>query len=1028
MSQELSMKWRVWGVVGACVVWLTSATCAATAGQVDFNRDVRPILSNNCYACHGFDKNARKAELRLDTREGLFTKREDGRTPAVPGKPGESEIVRRLLSHDPEESMPPAKFNKTVTPAQVETIRTWIEQGAVYKGHWAYIPPARAAVPAGASDPIDAFIGVMLKEKGLTRAPEADRATLIRRLSFDLTGLPPTKADVDAFVNDKSPDAYEKLVDRLLASPAFGERMAVFWLDIVRYADSIGYHSDNPQAVWPYRDYVIKSFNTNKPFDQFTAEQLAGDLLPKATTEQRIASTYNRLLQTTEEGGAQAKEYTAKYAADRVRNVSSTWLGQTMGCCECHDHKFDPLTQRDFYSMAAFFADIQEPAVGGRGPGVPVPNDDQAKQLLALDEKVAAVKRTLDTPTPELTAAQAEWEKVAAQAGGDSGWAVVEGVSTKVLPGSELSADPTKAVRLVQKVDSYTLTFKPTLKNVTGLRLEALADDALPAKGPGASENGNFVLTELKISTAGGGKRNELKIKSAAADHSQDGFPVANSFDGKNETGWAILPQAGKSHTAVFELEKPLAGEGAELTVRLEFKSQYANHHIGKLRLAVTGESNPTRLLIPSKAREVLAIAADSRTEAQQKELASYYRSIAPALQPARDELASLEKQKTQLIDTFAKSLVTIAGVPRTVRLLPRGNWLDDSGPEVQPEFPAALVIQSPTPAPKAERLTRLDLAKWLTSPDNPLTARVFVNRLWKLYFGTGISKGLEDLGSQGEWPTHPELLDWLAVEFRDGPAVSERSESKGWDVKHLIKQMVLTETYRESSKPSAEQRDRDPFNRLYARQSRWRLDAEFVRDNALSVSGLLVNKIGGKSVFPYQPKGYWAALNFPAREWQNSDGDGLYRRGLYTHWQRSFLHPSLLAFDAPSREECIVDRPRSNIPQQALTLLNDPTYVEASRIFAERIMKSGGADVAGRIKWAFKTALSRDPSEDEVSVLEKLQAKHLAEYKQSPDEAKKLLSVGAKAVDASLDPAVLASWSSVARTILNLHETITRR
>ncbi len=1019
MSRELSsIGWVARSVVGAGVALLTFAAAAAPAAEVDFNRDVRPILSDNCYACHGFDKNARKAELRLDTREGLFTQRKDGRTPAVPGKPGESEMVRRLLSHDPDEAMPPAKFNKTVTPAQVETIRAWIEQGAVYKGHWAYIPPTRPALPDGAANPIDAFIGATLKEQGLTRAPEADPVTLIRRVSFDLTGLPPTKAEVDAFVNDQSPNAYEKLVDRLLASPAYGERMAVFWLDIVRYADSIGYHSDTPQAVWPYRDYVINSFNRNKPFNQFTAEQLAGDLIPNATSEQRIASTYNRLLQTTEEGGAQAKEYLAKYAADRVRNVSSTWLGQTMGCCECHDHKFDPLTQRDFYSMAAFFADIQEPAVGGRGPGVPVPNDEQARQLLALDEKVAAVKRTLDTPTPELAAAQAEWEKEAAKAGGDDGWTIVESPTTKVAPGSELAADPTKALRLVQKIDSYTLTFKTTLKNVTGLRLEALADDALPAKGPGASDNGNFVLTELKISTAGGGKRNDLKIKSAAADHAQDGHAIANAFDGKNETGWAILPEVGKSHTAVFELEKPLPGEGAELTVRLEFKSQYPNHHIGKLRLALTGESNPTRLLMPSKSREVLAIALDKRTESQQKELASYYRSIAPVLQPARDELASLEKQKTKLIDTFTKSLVTIAGAPRTMRVLPRGNWLDDSGPEVQPAFPVALVSTAPTPAPKAERLTRLDLAKWLTSSDNPLTTRVFVNRVWKLYFGTGISKGLEDLGSQGEWPTHPELLDWLAVEFRES----------GWDVKKLVKSLVMTETYRESSKPSAEQRERDPFNRLYARQSRWRLDAEFVRDNALSVSGLLVNKLGGKSVFPYQPPGYWAALNFPTREWQNSQGDDLYRRGLYTHWQRSFLHPSLLAFDAPSREECVVDRARSNIPQQALALLNDPTYVEASRVFAEGIVKSGGGDAAARIRWAYQTALSRDPTDDEVRVLSELQAKHLAEYKESPADAKKLLSVGAKAVDASLDPAELASWASVARTILNLHETITRR
>jgi mono/diheme cytochrome c family protein len=1003
---------------------------AAAPAQIDFNRDVRPILSDNCFACHGFDKAARKAELRLDTREGLFTKRPDAPPPVVPGKPDDSEVMRRLVTHDPDDVMPPAKFNKTLTPEQIATIRRWIEHGAVFQGHWAYIPPVRPAVPAGAANPVDAFVGAVLAEKHLARAAQADRVTLFRRLSFDLTGLPPRKADVDAFVNDKTPDAYEKLVDRLLASPAYGERMALYWLDVVRYADSAGYHSDNPIYVWPYRDYVIKSFNANKPFDRFTTEQLAGDLLPNATNEQRTASTYNRLLQTTEEGGAQAREYIAKYAADRVRNVSATWLGQTMGCAECHDHKFDPLTQRDFYSMAAFFADIQEPAVGNRGPGVAVPDEQQLAQVKALDGQIAAAKAILDKPTPELAAAQAAWEASAAQQGTDNGWVVLKAENVKVTPAAEKGAASPADALLKQKVETYTVTLNGNLKSITGIRLEALADPALSAGGPGAAENGNFVLTNVSLTSTNltNGdpavrarlRPQPVKIKAAAADHSQDGFSIARAIDDKRDTGWAVLPQVGVTHTAVFELAQPLrfGDDGADLTVTLEFKSPFANHHIAKPRLSVTGEYNPVRLLLPEASRKILAIAPGQRSDKQRDELAAYYRSIAPSLQAARDEVAAIEKRKAELVDAFPKTLVTTSGKPRTVRILARGNWQDESGPEVQPAFPVALTSQAPTPAPKAGRLTRLDLAKWLTSADNPLAARVFVNRVWKLCFGQGISKGLEDLGSQGEWPTHPELLDYLAVDFRES----------GWDVKRLVKLLVMSETYRQTSRPTAEQVQLDPFNRLYARQSRYRLDAETVRDNALAVSGLLVEKLGGKSVFPYQPKGYWAALNFPAREWKNGEGEDLYRRGLYTHWQRSFLHPSLLAFDAPSREECTVDRPRSNIPQQALALLNDPTYVEASRIFAGRIMKEGGADPAARIKWAFGAALSRDPSADELRVLADLQSKHLAEYKAAPDDAKKLLAVGAKPADASIDPAELASWASVARTILNLHETITRR
>ena len=976
--------------------------------KVDFNRDVRPILSENCFACHGFDANQRKAELRLDTKEGVAD--------AVKGAKTHDDLLKRIRSSDPDEMMPPPESGKHLTERQKAILARWVGQGAQYKGHWSYIKPTRPAVPAVEQpgfvrNPVDRFVLAKLKELNLVPSPEADRVTLIRRLSFDLTGLPPTPAETKAFVEDVSSDAYEKLVDRLLASPAYGERMAAYWLDLVRYADSIGYHSDNSMNVWPYRDYVIRSFNENKPFDRFTVEQIAGDLVENATPEQKIASAYNRLLQTTEEGGAQPKEYTAKYAADRVRNASSVWLGQTMGCCECHDHKFDPITTKEFYQFEAFFADVAEAAVGRREPGMPVPTPQQESELKKLDESLTAAKAKLDATTPELATAQAEWEKNVGAA--DIQWTTLDPQSWRVAGESKLNKQDGGVLRSAYKVaakENYTIEFRPQLKRITGFRLEALNDDDLPAGGPGTAPNGNFVLTELKV-TAGG---KPVKLANASADFSQDGHAVATAIDGKNDTGWAVQPQFGKSHTAVFETAGPLeVSEGGAVTFTLEFQSRYPQHNIGKLRLSATDAPSPSRMFVPANVREALAAAPEKRTDAQKNDLAAYFRTVAPALQPVRDELAALEKGKTELLAGMPTCLVTVSSAPRTVRVLPRGNWLDDSGPVVEPGVPAAMGKLDVS----GRRPTRTDLAKWLVSRDNPLTARVMVNRLWKLCFGTGISKSLEDFGSQGEWPTHPDLLDWLAVDFMDN----------GWDVKRAVRLIVTSGAYRQSSQPRSELKDVDPYNRLLARQSRFRLDAEMVRDNALSVSGLLVSKVGGRSVFPYQPPGYWFALNFPTREWQNDTGENLWRRGLYTHWQRSFLQPSLLAFDAPSREECTVERPRSNVPQQALALLNDPTYVEAARTLAERMIREGGGSPRERIDFAFARAVNRAPTDEEAGVLTALLDKHAKKYASDAEAAKKLIASGTRPVPTDLNSSELAAWTSVARVILNLHETITR-
>ncbi len=822
-------------LIAFALVLTATARLSAGPKPIEYSREVQPILTAHCYACHGPDEGKRKGKLRLDQRDAAIKKA------IKPGNSALSPLLERIQSDDPDQVMPPPHSKKDrLSATQIAILRRWIDEGAKFDLHWSYVKPTRPALPTvrnhnWVGNAVDAFIAAGQEAHGLTPAPEADRITLIRRLSFDLIGLPPTPAEVDAFVNDRSPEAYEKLVDRLLASEHFGERMAMTWLDAVRYADTGGYHSDNHRDVWLFRDYVIKAFNTNKRFDQFTIEQLAGDLLPNPTDEQRIASGYNRLLQTTEEGGAQPKEYTAKYAADRVRNVSAVWLASTMGCCECHNHKFDPFTMKDFYSLASFFADIKEIAVG-RQEQTPIMTPLTAARVKVLDEQLALYRTQLAKPSPEIDALQGEWEAKAKAEGG------------KGLP-------------------------------------------------------------------------------------------------------------------------KPVA--------------------------------------------EALALDPRKRTPQQKQLLTNHFRSIAPELASLRKALADVQAQRDAIMKTVPTTLVSMAVAPRTVRVLPRGNWLDDSGEVVQPAVPAFLAHLDT----QGKRATRLDLAKWLVSADNALTARVFVNRLWKIAFGHGIVRSLDDFGIQGSLPSHPQLLDWLAVDFRES----------GWDVKHMLRLLVTSNAYRQSSIPSAEARDKDPANVWLARQGRFRLDAEMVRDEALEVSGLLSRKVGGPSVKPYQPAGYWSFLNFPKREWQPDRGENLYRRGLYTYWCRTFLQPSLLAFDAPTREECTAERTRSSTPLQALALLNDPTYVEAARVFAEHIIKQGGGNTASRLNWAYRRALSRSIRPEEVRVLAALHDKHLDEFRADRAAADKAAAVGQWPAPRDTDVAELAAWASVARTIMNLHETITR-
>ncbi|MFN9289559.1 MAG: PSD1 and planctomycete cytochrome C domain-containing protein [Planctomyces sp.] len=1030
---------RLSAVLWTCMLLFSAAP--ASAGDlpevVEFNRDIRPILSDNCFFCHGPDKNKRQADLRLDTEAGLLGTA-GGAGPVIPGQPDDSPLLQRILTSDPETHMPPPATGKVLTDQQIQLLRRWIQQGGRYEGHWAFLPLAAEAAggtdhsPAAVAAKIDHYIDVSLQSAEMQAVQPADRITLIRRLSFDLLGLPPTPEETAAFVADQSPDAVQKLVDRLLESQHFGERMAVWWLDLVRYADSVGYHGDQEVSVSPFRQYVIQSFNANKPFDQFTVEQLAGDLLPEATLEQKIASGYNRLGMMSAEGGVQDREYLAQYIAERVRNASGTWLGITLGCAECHDHKFDPFTTKDFYRFEAFFADIRERGLysgansdGNWGPFVKVPTAEQSAQLDALSVRIAELQQVLNTPTPELAAAQLAWEQT------QQPWTPLTPDSMQALSGTQLKTRADGAILATgpnPATETYTLQFSKLPAGVTALRIEVLPDDSLPQKGPGRAGNGNFVLSELtaKVRTAAG--EQSVPLQNATATYEQTGAAGANPYgrwavaaaidaDARGRTwGWAVMEQVGRSQTAVFETATDLTlPEGAVLSLVLDQNLDNPGHNIGCFRVFASTAPRPLKAseAIPAEIAVLVAIPSAERSEQQTKTLAAWYRSTAPQLQAEREQLAAAEKERAGIESALPSTLITESVAPRMVRILPRGNWMDESGEVVTPALPAVFARE-----PAADRrLTRLDLAKWIVAADNPLTARTTVNRLWKVLFGAGLSRRLDDLGAQGEWPSHPQLLDYLAAEFQAG----------GWNLKQLIRSIVLTRAYQRSSRGDAGLREADPGNRWLARQGRFRLDAEFVRDNALEISGLLVKSVGGRSVRPYQPAGYWAYLNFPTREWQNGSGQELYRRGLYTHWQRQYLHPSLLAFDAPSREECTADRNRSNTPLQSLVLLNDPTYVEAARAFAERILREGGSTDEARISFAFRQAVSRDAETDEVAVLQQLLQKHLADYAAEPASVEAILKTGALPVSEQTDRTRLAAWTSVARVILNLHEVMTR-
>jgi len=1004
---------------------------------VQFNRDLRPILSDTCFLCHGPDKNSREAGLRLDVREEALQPADSGEIPIVPGKPDESEIIRRIFAEDEDELMPPPESHKTLTPAQKELFRRWVAQGAVYQPHWLYVPLVRPPVPevtdkAWVQNPIDALVLAELERRGIRPSPPAAPRRLLRRLSLDLVGLPPLPDDVAAWLADTSPAAYERQVERLLASPHYGERLAAWWLDVARMADTVGFHGDQNQRIFPYRDYVIDAFNENLPFDQFTREQLAGDLLPDPTPRQLVATGFNRLNMMTREGGAQPKEYLAKYGAERVRTIGTTWLGSTLGCVECHDHKYDPYTMHDFYALQAFFADVKQwgvysdygytpnPELRGWSNDHPFPPEIEVESPF-LHREIGRIEQQMTglfagsadklAANPAQQQAFDQWltETRAFLAQHSDGWQVPE-PKLQVLRGGRPS--PTTAEFTAEGViryparpaggDELRIELRPAAARVAAFRLELVPDPA----GEGAVVP-ELPQQRLHVSVAvlgADGKPRPIGFYHADANVKVPRY--ASTVEQLGILGGWVTPAAHsrETQTSVWLLNPPLQlADNESLVITLKGDA---------LPVPVRAAVSPLVPDLPPARVETAATEGRTDGPPPPAEAGAYLLSTAWDHE-GFSRYRELYGRRAQCRGGRAWTMVTVAAPPMTVRVLPRGNWQDESGPVVEPAVPHFL---PPLSVPEGQRPTRLDLANWLCSAENPVTARTIMNRLWKQFFGHALSNVVDDLGAQGEPPSHPELLDWLAVEFRES----------GWNLKHMIRLIVTSQTYRQDSRQRPELRDRDPNNRLLAFQSPRRLDAEFVRDNALAVAGLLNPEIGGPSVKPYQPPGYYANLQFPDRDYVADADERQWRRGVYMHWQRTFLHPMLANFDASARDECTANRVVSNTPQQALTLLNDPTFVEAARAFAQQLLAAEAGSDEARLDAAFQRALARPPAPPEVQALREFLAGQREHFRANPGDAEKLIRIGL-APAAPRDAAELAAWIAVCRVILNLHETITR-
>ena len=1158
-------------LVGACLA------AAAEAPVTDYNRDIRPILSKHCFACHGSDDAHRKAGLRLDRRAAALAPLESGTVAIVPGKIDDSELYERVASDDEAARMPPKSVGPRLKDEEVALLKRWIEQGAAYAEHWAFVKPQLPAIPEVADrvwpkNPVDGFILARLERAGLKPSPEADRYELIRRLSLDLRGLPPSLEEIDAFATDERPEAYERLVDSFLADPAYGERWARMWLDLARYADSAGYGSDPLRTIWRYRDWVIDAFNANKPFDQFTIEQLAGDLLPEPALDQLVATAFHRNTMTNTEGGTDDEEFRVAAVKDRVDTTLQVWMGLTMGCAKCHNHKYDPISQTEYYQLYGFFNQTADSDRGDEFPTMAAPDADYDRQFAKFAAQLADIKRRLDEPTPELAAAQSVWEAGMHSA---AAWTALDLKDLKSAGGATFRPLDDRSI-LVEGAnpdrDVYTATAETSLAKIAGFKLEALPDPSLPAGGSGRAADGAFVVTQFTIdagdagrvdrpplgrfvrielpgdqkmlslaevqvisggsNVARSGKASQsstdyegaaeraidgntdgdyhkarstthtkaesnpwwevdlgeprpleqivvwnrtdgdtgprlagfrvvlldgerrpvweqvvaeppkaqqtfslsalrrLTFSRAFATFSQAGFSVDNLVKAapSDSAGWAVGPQQIQPQAAVVVPAAPMPDAATtRLVIRLAFSDKPPHAALGRFRVSVTADPAVIeRASVPPDLLAIVDTPVEQRPPEQTQRLAGFYRSIAPALKPLRDEMAQLEKNRP--VPPTLPILRELAdGQRRKTHLLIKGSFLNP-GPEVEPAVPAAL-----SPFPPDSPKNRLGVARWLVHPDNPLTARVTVNRFWAQLFGAGLVETEEDFGTQGSLPTHPELLDWLALDFSTG--------ARPWDVKKLLRLLTTSAAYRQSSRVTPALLEHDPRNRLTSRGPRFRLEAEMVRDQALALAGLLSRKMHGPSVYPPQPPGLWQAAFNGQRTWATSTGDDRYRRAIYTFWRRTVPYPSMATFDAPSRETCALRRIRTNTPLQAFVTLNDPVYVEAAQALARRIAAftspapAGAANAAGessdgvrdRAAFGLKLCLARPPRPEQVAALVELYSAERTRYQADPTAAAQVATDPLGPLPAGTNVADLAAWTVVANVLLNLDVVLTK-
>ena len=1032
-----------------CVVFV-GALCLAGTGashsgaqsagsvSVDFIRDVQPILQNNCYSCHGAQK--ANGQLRLDSKANALRGGISGKA-IDPGNSKQSVLIQRLLGQMEMPRMPLA--GEPLSQQQIALISAWIDQGARWpdevgapeagpQKHWAYLRPVRPQPPAVKNgswvrNQIDNFVLARLEKEGLAPSSEASRETLIRRVSLDLTGLPPTIDEIDSFLGDRDPNAYEKVVDRLLGSSHYGERWARPWLDLARYADTNGYEKDRRRTAFQYRDWVIDALNRDMPFDRFTIEQLAGDMLPGATVDQKIASGFHRNTMFNEEGGVDQEEALWETIVDRVNTTSTVWLGTTLACAQCHNHKYDPFTQKEYYQLFAFYNNTAYDFEGDAKVSeqkliesrLEMPTRDQAAKKREIAEEMARLELSLKESHPELASAQADWERQIA--GAAPNWVVLDPATLSSNGGSKLETLSDKSILVTganPRQDIYTIGTKTDLKGITGFRIEVLPDPRLPRGGPGRDLDGNFFLTGLEVEIAPASESTataRVSFFNAAADDSLRGgaYDVKNLLRAKpGPFGWAIDATREPTRVprqAVLTSKEAFGFEGGtSIIVRLKHELDTAPRGIGRFRLSVTTHKEPATIVnVGAQIRPVLAIPFEQRTKEQNEAVAAHYRSISPQLKIMRDRIAELKRSVDRLgiMTALVMQERELAERPST-HLRLRGSYTN-KGDRVFAGVPAAL-----HQFPESQLPTRLGLARWLVSENNPLVSRVTVNRFWEQFFGRGIVETTEDFGTQGERPSHPELLDWLATEFA----------RQGWSMKALHRLIVTSATYRQSSKVSPALLERDPYNRLLERGPRFRMEAEMVRDVALAASGQLSRKIGGPSVFPPQPEGIW---NIPYNDdrWIESQGEDRYRRGLYTFIRRTSPYPSLTTFDAPSREFCTVRRLRTNTPLQALTTMNDPGFFDAARALARRIVKDRGPDPRQRIEYGFRLCVARRPKAEELARLVTLYGQQVQRFKVDASAATEV----AREASGDADIAEIAAWTMLSNVLLNLDETLTK-